>query len=411
MIERTIREAYPQVFATLLKRWEDFELVEDCVQEASSKALSEWREHGVPEFATAWLTQVAQRTAIDLYRKNQRWDKLAPLLAHEMALQQSTQEAEKHLAQHEFANDDLLRLIFTCCHPKIALENRVALSLRLLIGLSIEEIAKALLQKPKTIEQRITRAKQKISALKLPYEVPRESDLTERTASVLAVIYLIFNEGYCSNNADHPLRTELCDQAIYLCRSLVALVPKHAEALGLLALMFGHRAREKARLSAKGSWVRLEEQDRTLWDQNKIREADTFLTIALSLQQPGKYQIQAAITALHNQASQFSETDWKQIVLLYNLHLEIFPSAVVKINQIVALWYATRDAPGALNELHTLYSAHKELREYPAYHVAEAHLLEAINENKKARSAYELALTHTKNSADKKVLIKKINAL
>lgn len=411
MVEQAIRKHYPAALASLVRRVQSLDLAEDCLQEACSRALDDWSRQGLPDEPGAWLVRVGHRLAIDHFRKQHRWDKLAPYIAHEMetAEQNSAHHLEQCAQEQVFAEDALLRLIFTCCHPALAFENQVAMALKHLMGLNLQEIARAFLQNPRAIEQRLTRAKRKISTANIPYHIPRAADLPERIDAVLTVLYLIFNEGYCSSDTDHPIRLDLCDQAIHLTRSIHRLAPEHAETQGLLALMLGHRARHYARLSPLGEWVPMEHQDRTLWDQQLIQLADHYLTQALQLGRAGPYQLQAAIVALHNQASTFETTDWKQILLLYNLLQDIQPSPVVRLNRVVALWYATGDATQAQAALTKLREDQPRLTQYLGYHITQAHLLEALNRAEEAQTAYKNALELSANSAERKVLIKKIN--
>ena len=411
-IEQEIRKAHAIALAALVKRLESFDFAEDCLQEACLRAISEWQKNGVPEKPTGWLIQVGQRIAIDYYRRNQRWDKLTPYLAHEMEVRQSDEEnqLEQNVALQTLGNDELLKLIFICCHPAISIENRVALSLKLLMGFKTEEIAKALLQKNKTIEQRITRAKSNITKLNLAFELPEESELRERIDSVLLVIYLIFNEGYCSNSSGHPLNSELCDQAIFLLNSMLSFTHDHAETLGLLALMLGHKAREAARIN-NAEWVSLEDQNRTLWNATCIEQADQYLTRALRFGNAGKYQLQAAIVAVHNQARIFTDTDWTQILLLYNLLVEKQHGALVEINRAVALWYAGNDADLVLEEVTKIETRYPECSRYSALYLVKGHIYESLALTTKAKAAYENALDLSENSADRKALIKKINHL
>src|SRR5215203_814894 len=303
-IEKTFREEHGRVLATLISQLGDFMLAEDALQDALVNALERWKADGVPRNPGAWLTTAAKRRAIDRLRRSRFEDHSAPIPA---SLAQEEPEMDDSLP------DDRLKLMFTCCHPALALEAQVALTLHTLGGLSTQEVARAFLVAEPTMAQRLARARGKIRNAGIPYRVPPADLLPERLEALLAVIYLIFNEGYVSTTGDSLTRRELCDEAIRLCRILVDLLPQSAESYGLLALMLLHDSRRNARLTPTGELILLEEQDRTLWNSAKIKEGVAILDHAMTLRDPGPYQVQAAISALHAAAPTFDATDWTQI--------------------------------------------------------------------------------------------------
>src|SRR5512138_69925 len=310
-IEKTFREEHGRVLAALISQLGDFELAEDALQDALVNALERWKVDGVPRNPGAWLTTAAKRRAIDRLRRSRFDEYSEPIPA---SLTQEEPEMDDSLP------DDRLKLMFTCCHPALALEAQVALTLHTLGGLSTQEVARAFLVPVPTMAQRLARARKKIREAGIPYRVPPADLLPERLEALLAVLYLIFNEGYVATSGDAPIRGELCSEAIRLCRVLVHLMPaqRSAEARGLLALMLLHDSRREARLTPTGELILLEEQDRTRWDPAKIQEGIAILDEALTLREPGPYQVQAAISALHAEASTAEATDWRQIAALYD---------------------------------------------------------------------------------------------
>jgi RNA polymerase sigma-70 factor (ECF subfamily) len=309
-IERIFRAEHGRVLAALISQFEDFDLAEDALQDALVNALEHWQEDGIPGNPGAWLTAVARRRAIDRIRRSATLERSLP----DPDLQPSYDEYEMDETQ---IPDERLKLMFTCCHPALALDAQIALTLHTLGGLKTYEIARAFLVPEPTMAQRLARARAKIRNAGIPYRVPPIDLLPERLDALLTVIYLIFNEGYSATGGDEPIRKELCLEAIRLCRVLVALMPESAETRGLLALMLVHDSRREARLDSAGALVLLSEQDRSRWDRAEIREGIEVLDEALALNNPGPYQVQAAISSLHAEAPNAEATDWKQIAGLY----------------------------------------------------------------------------------------------
>ena len=395
-IERTFREEHGRVLAALISQLGDFTLAEDALQDALVNALERWEIDGVPRNPGAWLMTVARRRAIDRLRR-------AATLEHNAALIDSLVAQDEPEMDVSFP-DDRLKLMFTCCHPSLSLEAQVALTLHTLGGLSTQEVARAFLVPVPTMAQRLARARGKIRNAGIPYRVPPANLLPERLDALLAVIYLIFNEGYVATSGDSLTRRELCGEAIRLCRVLVALLPQSAEARGLLALMLLHDSRREARLDAAGELVLLDEQDRTRWDQAKIREGIAILDEALALNQPGPYQVQAAISALHAQAPTAEATDWRQIAALYGTLATMTPSAVVEVNRAVAVAMAW----GAQAGLQILLRLEGQADGYYPYHAARADLLRRTNQREAAADAYERALALCGNSAERAYLQRRL---
>ena len=373
----------------------DISLAEEAVQEAFATALARWPQAGIPPSPAGWIITTARNKALDRLRRE------ATRSERQHAAQLLIDEEQ--LEEHD-VHDDRLRMIFTCCHPALAPDAQVALTLRLLGGLSTEEIARAFLVSPPTLAQRISRAKAKIRDARIPYHVPDAIDLPGRLRSVLAVVYLIFNEGYSAASGDELLRGELCDEAIRLGRLLAALMPEESEVLGLLALMILIDARRNAR-TVGGDLVRLAEQDRDRWDESKLEEGRALLRGCLTRNQPGPYQLQAAINAVHNDASSAARTDWPQILELYDQLMSIAPSPVVALNRAVAV-AETNGADRALQLVDAI-----DLPQYYLLHAVRADLLRRLGRTADAASAYQNALEKCENAKERAFLERQYQSL
>jgi RNA polymerase sigma-70 factor (ECF subfamily) len=406
LIDGICRTEGPRLLAGLIRRVGDFALAEDAMQDAFAKALEVWPAQGLPAAPAAWLATVARRRAIDLLRRRAA----GPLYVDEppeMAAPQ-VDDADSADPGEWPVEDDRLRLVFTCCHPAIARPAQTALALRTLCGLSTREIARAFLEPEATTAQRLVRARRKITDARIPFEVPPRELLPERLSTVLGVVYLVFNEGYASTDADGLLRPDLCSEAIRLGRLLVELLPEEAEAQGLLALMLMHDARRASRIDAVGALVPLEEQDRSRWQRDAIDQGVAMLETALRRQRRGPYQLQAAIAALHAQAERADATDWEQIAALYAGLLHEQPSPVVELNAAVALAMA-RGAEHGLAWIDRLDRA-GELAGYHLLPAARADLLRRLGRLPQAASSYEAALALVRSPAERLYLERRLAA-
>ncbi|HEX5618236.1 MAG TPA: sigma-70 family RNA polymerase sigma factor [Solirubrobacteraceae bacterium] len=400
-VARAFREERAIVLATLIRQAGDFQLAEDAVQDAFEAAVTVWRRDGIPANPGAWITTAARRRAIDRLRRDRSVADRAERVAELMRL--DAQHEEPPMNDESTIVDDRLRLIFTCCHPALDMPSRVALTLRALGGLTTGEIARAFLVAEPTMGKRIVRAKRKIADAHIPYRVPDDEELPDRLRGVLRVVYLIFNEGYVATEGDRLVRDELCDEAIRLSELLILLMPDDAEVWGLSALMLLHDARRAARVDGSGRYVALGDQDRSLWDADRIREGLSRLDRAVRLRRPGEYQLQAAITALQMEA----DVDWAQIAELYGALAALNPSPVVELNRAVAVGLASGPAAG-LELLEPLLGA---LEAYQPLHAAHAELLSRAGDADGAARAYERAIALTANAVERAELERRLRAL
>jgi RNA polymerase sigma-70 factor (ECF subfamily) len=403
-ITRAYHEEWARVVAGLARRFGDLDVAEDATAEAFVAAADRWPREGVPPNPGGWLATTATRKAIDRLRRESQRD-----AKHQEARIVYDDTPPEPTGPVE---DDRLRLVFTCCHPALAMEARVALTLRLLGGLTVPEIARAFLVQETTMARRITRAKAKIKAAHVPYRVPSADDIRERLAGVLAVVYLVFNEGYLASEGDDPVRVELTDEAIRLGRLLRTLLPAEGEVAGLLALMLLTDARRLARVSRTGELVTLDEQDRGAWDRALIAEGNALVrerleAVAAGGDPPGRYQLQAAINAVHTDAPSARDTDWSTIVALYGRMVLLDPSPIVRLNRAVAV--AEVDGPGVgLAEIDRLAEV---LDGYHAFHAARADLLRRLGRGGESRAAYDRAIGLAGNPAERAYLTRRRNQL
>jgi len=417
-LEQIYREESGRILATLIRLLGDFDLAEETLQEAFATALEQWPQQGIPVNPRAWLISTAHHKGVDLMRRRMRFDAKRGELEHLAELEQQLADAEEDMLRHgddpahnspkhdDPVDDDRLRLIFTCCHPALVLEAQVALTLRTLCGLSTEQIARGFLVPTATMAQRLVRAKLKIRDANIPYRVPPEQELAERVDAVMLVVYLVFNEGYSASSGDTVVRHELCVEAIRMGRLICELLPLQNEARALLALMLLQNSRRAARIARDGEIALLEEQDRSLWSQEEIREGLAFVESALRAGAAGPYALQAAIAAVHTRAARAEDTDWAQITGLYQVLMRVQPSPVVELNHAaaVAMWKGPSAGLLLLDGLET----RTELREYYLLPAARGDLLRRSQQWPKAAHSYRKALALVSNDAERRFLSRRL---
>jgi len=399
------REESGRILSTLIRLLGDFDLAEEMLQEAYAVALQKWPAEGIPANPRSWLISTARHKAIDRLRREQRFERKAEQIAKASEV---AAEPESEL-EEEMVSDDRLRLIFTCCHPSLPLEARVALTLRTVCGITTEEISRAFLIPVATMAQRLVRAKGKIREAGIPYRVPSKEELRDRLDGVLLVVYLIFNEGYLASSGDALIRQELCAEAIRLARVLCGLMPGQAEALALLGLMLLHDSRRDARVSGQGELILLEEQDRSLWHAEQIREGTQIVESALHHGAAGMYAVQASIAALHANAKAASETDWAQIAALYDVLFRLHASPVIEVNRAVAvaMAHSIEEGLALLDEI----EKREELEEFHLLPAARADLLRRLGRMEEATEAYRRALGLATNDIERRFLMRRLGEI
>ncbi len=401
LVDTVYRSESRRVLATLIRLLGDFEAAEEALQDAFTAAVEQWTRDGMPANPRAWLVSTGRFKAIDAMRQRTRFDASLSELAKQ--LESSTSDAEA--CDDESVEDDRLRLIFTCCHPALPPDAQVAMTLREVCGLTTEELARAFLSRPSTVAQRIVRAKAKIRDARIPYVVPSETDLPDRLDVVLRVVYLVFNEGYSASSGGSLTRPDLSGEAIRLGRLLVELLPE-PEAVGLLALMLLHDSRRAARTSPTGELILLDDQDRSLWNQDQIAEGASLVKRALSSRHVGPYTLQAAIAAVHAEAPNAAATDWARIVGLYDVLVQADASPVVELNRAVAV--AMHDGPLAGLELIDAILARGDLGTYHLAHAARADLCRRLGRTAEARASYKQALGLTRQEPERRFLERRL---
>lgn len=403
-VDRVYRKESRRVLATLIRLLGDFELAEEALHDAFAAAMAQWPRDGMPGNPRAWLVSAGRFKAIDTVRRRARFDSSLAEVAERM----ETATGDADLLESDEITDDRLRLIFTCCHPALAFDAQVALTLRTVCDLTTEEIASAFLTRTPTIAQRIVRAKAKIRDARIPYEVPSQTELPERLDAVLRVIYLVFNEGYSASSGEAVTRADLSNEAIRVARLLRDLLPD-PEAMSLLALMLLHEARRASRTGGDGELVPLEEQDRSLWDRELITEGSELVRQALLTRRVGPYALQAAIAAVHAQSPSAGETDWGEIVGLYEMLMRIDPSPVVELNRAVAV--AMRDGPEAGLRLIDALLARGELDDYHLAHAARAELHRRMGNDSEARHSFGHALKLVQQGPERRFIERRLAEL
>ena len=393
-----------RILATLIRLLGDFELAEDALHDAFRAALEQWPKEGLPANPRAWLVSAGRFKAIDAKRRLARFDTSQAAVAEQIEAQAS----DAGTFDDETIEDDRLRLIFTCCHPALLPEARVALTLRELCGLTTEEIGRAFLTVPSTLAQRIVRAKAKIRDARIPYQVPSPGELPDRLDTVLQVIYLVFNEGYSASSGDSLTRSDLSGEAIRLGRLLAELLPE-PEVIGLLALMLLQESRRNARTSRTGDLILLEDQDRSLWNRDLIAEGKALVAKALASRRFGPYTLQAAIASVHADATDVAATDWAQVARLYEVLMRVEPSPVVELNRAVAV--AMRDGPDAGLALIDAILVRGDLADYHLAHAARADMCRRLGRTAEARASYEMALTLVRLEPERRFLERRLAAL
>ncbi len=402
-LDKVVRQEWGRLLSVLIKTLRDFQLAEDCLQDAAERAIVHWSRNGLPRVPEAWLLQTARRKAIDRLRRDKNFRMKEPEIAALIDLDREVAvEPDKSLIP-----DERLSLIYTCCHPALDEKTRVALTLRTVGGLTTGEIARAFLDTETTMAQRLVRARQKIKLAGIPYQVPEAGERAERTETVLRVIYLVFNEGYAATAGDSWTRASLCEEAIRLARILRSLDPAMTEATGLLALLLLSAARLPARVAQDGSMVPLDEQDRTLWDADKIEEGTTLVRATLGTSTLGPFLLQAAISAVHCGAMSHEATDWQQIVLLYDELLRLTPNPVVRLNRAIALSFAINP----LRALEELSELETDLANYQPYYAGLADILRRCGQYDTAVDAYARAIALSLNASERAFLEMRRDAL